>query len=424
MMQPQRPQPGWPLAAGLAAVAAALGFGAAHWLAAPTAGAPTAGTNAPAATTAAARPAAVTAPAAATAAAKPATADAPAAPASAPAAADGDAVEIKIPADYLAAARIAVEAVGDGGWKGELITSGTVTAPPNSEAVVVARAAGNVTRVLRQLGDTVRAGEALALVDSPEAAAMAAERGVANARLDLARKSHAREAGLFAQGVTPRQDMEAAQAALAVAEAEARRAASVAQAAHVAADGKSLAVVSPIGGKVTAQAAALGGFVAPQTELFRVAGDGPAQVEASVAAADIARVAAGDKATIVAAGGATVAATVRSVTPTVGGGARAATVVLTPSARGLVVGEGVQARLHLRGAAAGLVVPEDAVQNVDGHDVLFVRTRDGFRARPVLVGARGGGVAQIVSGVNAGERVATRNAFLVKADMIKSARDE
>jgi cobalt-zinc-cadmium efflux system membrane fusion protein len=89
-----------------------------------------------------------------------------------------------------------------------------------------------------------------------------------------------------------------------------------------------------------------------------------------------------------------------------------------------VVGEGVQARLHVKNGAAGLVVPEDAVQNVDGHDALFVRTRDGFRAQPVLVGTRSGGVAQIVSGVSAGQQVATRNAFLVKADMIKSAKDE
>ena len=56
------------------------------------------------------------------------------------------------------------------------------------------------------------------------------------------------------------------------------------------------------------------------------------------------------------------------------------------SARELVTGEGVQARLHVKNGAAGMVVPEDAVQNVDGHDVLFVRTKDGFRVRPVLVG--------------------------------------
>lgn len=398
MIEHQRGPLSWPLVAGMVTVAAALGFGASHWLATR---------NAP-----------VSAPVSAKAAA-------PAVSASA-SASEGGAAEVKIPAEYLALAKIAVEPVGNGGLQAEILTAGTVVAPPNSEAVIVARAAGNVARVNRQLGDTVRAGEALALVDSQEAASMAAERSVANAKAELARKNYARESSLFAQGVTARQDLEAAQSALAVAEAEMQRASAIAKAAQVAADGRSVAVVSPISGKITAQTVTLGGFVQPQTELFRVAGDGQVQVEIALPAADIARVALGDKATIIAASGAPVQATVRSVTPTVRGSTRAATVVLTPvsTARGLVVGEGVQARLHVRDGAAGMVVSEDAVQNVEGHDVLFVRTKDGFRVQPVLVGSRSGGVAQIVSGVNAGDQVATRNAFLVKADMIKSGKDE
>lgn len=395
MIEQQR-RANWPVVAVAAAIAAALGFGAAHLLAAR---------NQPAA--AALSKAATSAPVA-------------------PVAGESAAPEVKIPAEYLAAARIAIEPVSSGGLEAEILTAGTVVAPPNSEAVIVARASGSINRVNRQLGDTVRAGEALAQVDSLEAATMAADRNVANAKADLARKTFARETTLFSQGVTPRQEMEAAQSALAVAQTEAQRATSVATAAHVSADGKSVSVVSPIAGRITAQTATLGGYVQPQTELFRVAGGGKLQVEASLPAADIGRVTIGDKATIIAAGGTPVAATVRSVTPTVSGSTRAATVVLTPvsSARELVTGEGVQARLHVKNGAAGMVVPEDAVQNVDGHDVLFVRTKDGFRVRPVLVGTRSRGVAQIVSGVRAGELVATRNAFLVKADMIKSAKDE
>jgi cobalt-zinc-cadmium efflux system membrane fusion protein len=391
MMEATPRSASWPVVAALAAAAAALGFGASHWTSARQ--------------------------------------HQPAAPAQAApeATADGSAVaEIKIPAEYLAAAGIAVEPVASGGLEAQILAAGTVTAPPNSEAIIVARAAGNISRILRQLGDTVRAGETLALVDSEEAAAMAASRRVAGAKLELARKSHARESSLVEQGVAPRQDLEAAQSALALAEAEAQRAASVALAAHVTADGRAAAVVSPIAGKITVHAAALGGYAQPQTELFRVAGAGPVQVEAAVPATDIAHIAAGGQATITAAGGEPVAATVRSVTPTVNGGTRAATVVLSPAAgaRGLVVGAGVQARLQVMGGGAGLLVPEDAVQSIDGRDVLFVRTGDGFRARPVLVGPRSRGMAQIVSGVRAGERIATRNAFLVKADMIKSAREE
>jgi cobalt-zinc-cadmium efflux system membrane fusion protein len=379
----------WPLTAGLAAVTAALGFGAAHWMAAR---------HTPAAAPVAQAPAAK---------------------------AEAAAPEIVIPAEYLQVAKIAVEPVANGSLDGEILTTGTVTAVPNSEAVIVARASGNVTRVLRQLGDTIRAGEVLAQVESQEAAAMTAERKVTAARADLARKNYARESSLFQQGVTPRQDLEAAQSALAVAESEVQRANAVARSAQVAADGHSVAVRSPIAGKITGESVTLGGFVQPQTELFRVAGGGPVHVEAPVAASDIGRIAAGNKATVVA-NATPVEAKVVSVTPTVSGSTRAATVVLEPLAppNRLVVGEGVQVRLHVKENGAGMAVPEDAVQNIDGRDVLFVRTKAGFRAQPVLVGQRSRGMAQIVSGVQPGTPVATRNAFLVKADMIKSEKEE
>jgi len=380
----------WPAAAGLAAVAAALGFGAAHWTAS-----------------------------------RPATATAAPVPAPMSEKAAVPAAEIAIPAEYLQAANIAVEAVASGGLDAEILTTGTVSALPNSEAAILARASGNVTRVLRRLGDTVRAGDALAQVESQDAAAMAAERRSSTARAELARKSFARESSLFKQGVTARQDLEAAQAALAVAESEAQRANAVARAAQLGPDGRSVTVRSPIAGTVTAESVTLGAFVQPQTELFHVAGGGPVAVEAPVAAADIGRIAAGDKATILA-GGAPVEAKVRAVTPTVGAGTRAATVVLEPlgASSRLVVGEGVQVRLHVKENGAHMVVPEDAVQNIEGRDVLFVRTAAGFRVQPVLVGRRSGAMAQIVSGVQPGAQVATRNAFLVKADMLKGAGEE
>ena len=395
MMEQERRSLNWPVTAGLVVVAAILGFAASHWMATKKSSTTTpVATNAPASTQT-----------------------------------EGGTPEIKIPAEYLSIAKIAVEPVVSGSLEAEILAAGTVTAPPNSEAVIVARASGNISRINRQLGDTVSAGETLAQVDSMEATSMAADRSVANAKVDLARKNFARESSLFQQGVAPRQDMESAQSALAVAESEAQRASAVARAAQVSVDGKSVAVVSPIAGKITAQAGTLGGFVQPQTELFRVAGTGQVQIEASVSAADISRIATGDKASIVAANGAPVAATVRSVTPTVNGSTRAATVVLTPisgtGARTLVVGEGVQARLRVKSSPNNAIsVPEDAVQNVDGRDVLFVRTKEGFKIQPVLVGTRSGGVAQIVSGIGAGEQVATRNAFLIKADMIKNGKDE
>jgi cobalt-zinc-cadmium efflux system membrane fusion protein len=70
-------------------------------------------------------------------------------------------------------------------------------------------------------------------------------------------------------------------------------------------------------------------------------------------------------------------------------------------------------------ATEAIIVPEKAVQTVAGHDVVFVRTPTGFQARPVTVSQRSAGRAEIVAGLAAGQSVATRNAFLLKAELSK-----
>jgi cobalt-zinc-cadmium efflux system membrane fusion protein len=106
---------------------------------------------------------------------------------------------------------------------------------------------------------------------------------------------------------------------------------------------------------------------------------------------------------------------------------RSATVVLDPlpNQPPLTPGEVVQAIITPKNAApAGVVVPEDAAQIVGGRTVVFVRTTDGFRVQPVVVGARGAGRVTILSGLNAGEIIATANAFFLKAELNKGAGED
>lgn len=341
-----------------------------------------------------------------------------------------DAAELKIPADYVKAANIGVETAAASDVRSELLLPAVVSAAPGAEAAVVSRANGTLVRVMRRLGDTVAAGDVLASIESLDAASMVSDRRVAQAKVDLARKTLAREKSLFDQGVTPRQALEAAQAELDVAEAEIQRATAVAGAARVGNDGRTLTIVSPIAGRVTSLSAIVGGHVSPDAELFRVAKPGAVQIEAPLTADDLRRVAVGDAATVLSRSGGPVPATVRGLTPGVSATTRAATVILVPNAgpgaTALLAGEGVQVRLHARSSASqpGVAVPEEAVQNLDGRDVVFVRTPEGFRAQPVYVGTRSGGLAQIVSGLQASQQVATRNAFLLKAEAKKNAGDD
>jgi cobalt-zinc-cadmium efflux system membrane fusion protein len=75
-------------------------------------------------------------------------------------------------------------------------------------------------------------------------------------------------------------------------------------------------------------------------------------------------------------------------------------------------------------AKTGIVVPAEAVQTLEGREVVFVRTATGFTARRVTVGARSGGRAAIIAGLRTGEVIATTNAFFLKAEMRKPTGEE
>ena len=296
---------------------------------------------------------------------------------------------VAMTADRATTAGIFTEAVQGGGLAAEILAQGMVAPTPAGEAVLTARADGTVVRINRRLGDIVRAGEAVAMMDSREAAALSSERSSADARLALARTAYEREQRLYDAKVTARQDLEGARAALAEAEAEARRARSAASASLVSGDGRSLAVVSVISGRITRADATLGAFVPAGTELFRVADPNKVQVEVSVLAADVRRIVPGNAAVIELANGETRAAAVRSITPSLDPESRTATVVLQPEGiGGLTQGQGLRARIRPGGGDDGrIALPEEAVQSVEGRDVVFVRTATGFQATNVGCGA-------------------------------------
>jgi len=320
------------------------------------------------------------------------------------------------------AAGIVTEALQSGGLGAEILAQGVVASTPEGEAVLTARADGAVVRISRQLGDFVRAGESVAVMESRDAASIAAERSSASANLALARSTYAREKKLFDAKVTARQDLEGAQAALAAAEAEARRSQSAASAAKVSGDGRTLGVVSLISGRVTKADAKLGSYVLAGTELFRVSDPNRIQINASVLAADARRIKPGDTAVIELLGGETVTAVVRSATPSLDPDSKTATIVLSPQGiGGLTAGQGLRARIKPRGGgdSALIALPEEAVQTVEGKEVVFVKTTKGYQATTVVTGKRGGGRIEIVDGLKPGAVVVTKGAFMLKAELGK-----
>src|SRR5262249_21635025 len=72
-----------------------------------------------------------------------------------------------------------------------------------------------------------------------------------------------------------------------------------------------------------------------------------------------------------------------------------------------------------------LVVSSDAVQQISGQDVVFVKTSaDRFAVRTVRVGETAGGRTPILDGLSSGEQVVARGSFVLKSQLLKATMEE
>lgn len=80
----------------------------------------------------------------------------------------------------------------------------------------------------------------------------------------------------------------------------------------------------------------------------------------------------------------------------------------------------VKARITLAQETVPVAVKESALQTLFDFTVVFSQHDELYQARPLELGRRGGGFVEVRKGLNAGERYVTENSFLIKADIGKS----
>ncbi len=321
-------------------------------------------------------------------------------------------------------------------WSQTLTANGSVAAW--QEASVAAEANGlRLTELRAAVGDTVKAGQVLAVFDAEgvraevaqsraalaEARANAVE---AQANAERARSlqttgamSEQQIAQLTTAAVTAQARVESAQAMLAVQELRLRHA----------------QVLAPDSGIVTARNATLGAVVPAGTELFRLIRQGRLEWRAEVTAADLARVKPGQAVTLKAASGGVAQGRVRMVGPTVDPQTRSALVyvdLLPGAAASIKAGMFATGQLAL-GETVAQTLPQAAVVNRDGFTYVFVLAQPqvqlGGTSRvqrlKVEVGRRVGDQVEIVAGLPAAQgaaaaSVVTQGAgFLNDGDLVK-----
>jgi membrane fusion protein, heavy metal efflux system len=83
-------------------------------------------------------------------------------------------------------------------------------------------------------------------------------------------------------------------------------------------------------------------------------------------------------------------------------------------------GAAVKARIVVASTPAAQVVPLSALQTLDSQDVVFVRTGETYTARPVRLGARDASKVAVLEGLKVGEDVVVEQSYVIKADIGKA----
>lgn len=342
--------------------------------------------------------------------------------------------KIALTADQAAAAAIQVAPVSGGVLVNRVALPGVLAASSDHLARVTARVGGTVAEVRKRLGDTVAAGDVLAVIESREIADAKGEFLAASRTASLAGTTLARESRLWKQRISAEQDFLQARAASEEAQirvdlARQRLSALGLSDAEVAglpkqptAGLRRLELRAPIAGQVTARAAVLGAAVAADAELFSIADLSTLWVEMAIPPRDLPMVRQGQAVTIAGEADAKGEGAIVFLSPMLDAETRSARAVaeINNADGHWRPGSFVTAHLATAEQRVDILVPRDAVQEVEKEKVVFVRTPEGFEKREVALGREDADAFEVIFGLDAGTEVATVNAFALRAELGKS----
>lgn len=294
------------------------------------------------------------------------------------------------------------------------------------ELVVGIEAGGlRVAEVPIEEGERVTKGQVLARLDDLVLAAQAGSaRGSvteAEAALALAQAELRRATELSRTDAVARQTLEQRQANLR--QTEARLLSARARLEEAEARLAQTRILAPADGIVARRSILPGAVAQPGQEVARLIRDGRLELAARVPELELPGIAPGQHVRV-RHGANEIEGEVRAVAPVVAAETRLGTVhVALPAGSGLRPGMFAQAEI-LPAARPALVVPNEAVIFRDGRSTAFVLPEGSDRValRAVRTGERRGGVIEILEGLQAGDRVvATGAGFLSDGDRVRVA---
>lgn len=308
---------------------------------------------------------------------------------------------------------------------------GKVMPPPDGEARLQAPVAGRIeTRgTYPYVGMNVKRGQVLAYVmprlggdAQPGLLSLEAER--ARVRLERAKQQHQRIKGLFATESVSRRRMEESAQDETLAQAEWQAMDARVKQFQEGGGGSGSPIVSPISGTLAAVSGALGSSVVEGQELFHIVSLDRLWLEVQVPESEAGRLKQPSGIWFEPQG----TGQQFELSPRTGARFMGVGSAITPDRRtlpflvsfpnqklGLRAGVAGKVRVFLGETTKALAIPASALQEEDGLSTVYVQSGgERFERRILKLGVRDGEYVQVLSGLQKGERVATRGAHLVR----------
>ncbi len=307
---------------------------------------------------------------------------------------------------------------------------------PNGDrlAHIVPRVPGVVRRVFKGLGDRVKKGEVMAVLDSRELSDTKADFLAASERVGLAQSNFDREETLWKKKISSEQDYLEAKQALAEAKIARRSAEQKLHALgfseryvkdlpnHPEESFTQYQITAPFSGTVIKKHITLGEFLRDDAEAFLIADLSSVWVDLAVYQKDLPFVAEGQSVIVEATQGKIkTTGKLSYLGPVIGEGTRTTLArIVIPNKDGLWrPGLFVNARIAVDEFQADLIVPKSALQNMEDQTVLFVMSQGELSPKPVTLGWNDETHVEITGGIYWGDLYVAEGGFTLRAQLGK-----
>lgn len=325
---------------------------------------------------------------------------------------------------------VEIQTAGPATIQSTLNLPGEIVLNPDRMVQVVPRLPGVVITVNFEIGQRVKKGQVLAVVESQILADLHSQYIASQKRLALAQTVYEREKLLWEEKISAKQDYLAAQLALNEARiasdltSEKLRALGVQPKAGLQAkDLTRYEILAPISGLIVSRTIALGAALKDDVTIFTLADMSTVWATITVYPKDLTFIKVGQKTSVkaiaydVEGNGA-----VSYISPLIGGQTRTATAraILDNQDGRWHPGMFVNVELISDEAKVPIAVSTLALQTFRDRTVVFGRYGNYLEARPLELGRSDGKMVEVMKGLSAGELYASGNSFAIKADMEKA----